>query len=143
MTTTSRFSDLGGTQRGRTDQITRAYRGAADEMKYKQAVQPADCDQPQTLEQALRVIADLQNKLADAQNLIDDMRAAVYSNAPAAAVNVSRYWNTQRVLKESNVRAVSTITRHAVELGGIQMADGDWLFPEGTVYKSQRKRKSK
>lgn len=135
------MSSVASTLRGRTDQITRGYRGMADEMKNKHVVD-VDCDQPQTLEDALRVIAHLKNKLAEAEDQRNADRAAAYSDAPAAVTHVSKYWDTKRVAKASGNVAISTITRHALDLGGIKLG-GDWVFPEGTVYKGQRKRKSK
>ena len=135
-------STVGSTLRGRTSQITRAYRGMADEMKHKKAVQAADCDQPQTLEQALRVIADLQNRLADAQTLIEEMRAAANSDqpdVPAVASSKPKYWDTKRVAKESGV-AICTICRNVEALGGFMM-DGGWWFPANTTYGKKRSRK--
>lgn len=138
MTTTSRFGALSKTQAGRTGQINRAYKGLADDMKRKTIAVP-DCDQPQSLEQALRVIADLQNKLVDAQNLIEDMRANANSDTPVATVNTTKYWSTERMAKESGV-AVCTICRNAEALNGVKVG-GVWLFPAGIKYGKKRKRK--
>ncbi|MBA3948124.1 MAG: hypothetical protein H0X37_26690 [Herpetosiphonaceae bacterium] len=138
MTTTSRFGALSKTQAGRTGQINRAYKGLAEDMKRK-AIAVPDCDQPQTLEQALRVIVDLQSKLADAQNLIEDMRANANSDAPVATTSTAKYWDTKRVAKESGV-AICTICRNVDVLGGFKLG-GDWLFSVGTTYGKKRKRK--
>lgn len=140
MTTTNHIG-LAATQRGRTAQITRAYLGQADDLKNRKLVQPADCDQPQTLEEALRVIVDLKNKLQEAEDQREADRAAAYNDAPVA-VSAAKYWDTATVAKKSGNKAVSTICRNAKALGGIKLA-GDWLFPEGTIYSGKRHRKAK
>jgi hypothetical protein len=140
MTTTSRFTGLAATQRGRTQQVNKAFRGIAEDLKNRKAVQTADCDEPQTVEQYKLLVARLRNQLADAQALIDEMRASANSEAPAAEVVTSaKLWSTERVAKESHV-AICTICRNADLLGGIKIGK-DWLFPAGTTYGRRRKRK--
>ena len=133
--TVHQFAGLGKTFSGRTTQIARGYRGMADEMARKQAAAPED-DAPQTLEAAKRVIAYLEQKLADAEALIEEMRADANEGIPSGASGT--YWDSKRVARESNA-AVCTICRNADVLGGIKLG-GDWLFPAGTVYGKKRKR---
>jgi hypothetical protein len=137
----NRFSPLGTTRAGQTAQVNHAFKGLAADMKRKQAVAAPDCDEPQTLEQAKRVIAHLQSQLADAQALIDEMRATANSDAPAAVTSSTKFWDSKRMAKESGV-AICTICRNAESLGGIKLG-GDWLFPAGTTYGKKRTRKSK
>lgn len=140
MTSTARaYSGLAATRTGQSKQVDKAFKGMADELKRRKAVQAADCDQPQTLEQAQRVIASLQNQLADAQRLIEDMRAQANSDAPVATVSSTKYWSTERMAKESGV-AICTICRNADALNGI-MVGGVWLFPAGIKYGKKRNRK--
>jgi hypothetical protein len=148
---TSRFTGLAATQRGRTGQVAKAFKGLAADLKNKQVFNP-DCDEPQTLEAAKRVIVALQQQLADAEALIAEMRAASNSDAPAATADAEansdapaatadtvHLWNTARVARESHV-AVCTICRNVDLLGGIRVGK-DWLFPVGTTYGRRRKRK--
>lgn len=138
--TTTNFVGLSKTQRGRAEKIRRGYLGMAHEMENKRVVD-ADCDQPQTLEDALRLIAHLKNKLAEAEDQREADRAAAYGDAPAVASGTVKYWDSKRVAKESSV-AICTICRNAADLGGTKLG-GDWLFPAGTTYGHKRKRKSK
>lgn len=138
--TTRTFTGLADTATGRTRQITKAYKGLADDLKRRSAGQPADCDEPQTLKQAKLVIASLRNQLADAQTLIDEMRAQANSDAAAPVVTTSASWTTKTVAEKSNV-AICTIIRNADNLGGWQLQSGDWLFPVGTTYGRRRKAK--
>jgi hypothetical protein len=87
------------------------------------------------------LVASLQNQLADAQRLIEEMRAQANSDAPVATVGTAKYWDTKRMAKESGV-AICTICRNADALGGIKLG-GDWLFPAGTTYGKKRKRQLK
>ena len=80
----------------------------------------------------------LWQRLADAEALIAEMRAYANSDEPAAA-KPSAYWDSKRVARESNV-AVCTICRNADKLGGTKLG-GDWVFPVGTTYGKQRRRK--
>ena len=139
MTMTSRaFTGLATTRTGQTKQIDKAFKGMAAELKRRQAVQTADCDEPQSIEQYKLLVASLQNQLADAQALIEEMRTQANSDAPVATVSTAKYWDTKRMAKESGV-AVCTICRNADVLGGIKMG-GDWLFPAGTKYGKKRHR---
>lgn len=131
------FNGLGATRSGQSAQVAKAFRGMAAEMEAKQ-VDAADCDEPQTIEQYRWLVASLQAKLADAQALIDEMRATANSDAPAAAVT-GNLIDSATLARKSGV-AVCTICRHAAELGGIKMA-GDWLFPASVTYGRKRKRK--
>lgn len=131
------FTGLGATRSGQSAQVAKAFKGMAAEMEAKQ-VDAADCDEPQTIEQYRWLVASLQAKLADAQALIDEMRAVANSDAPAAAVTDGLI-STADLAEKSGV-SVSTICRHAEELGGIKMA-GDWLFPASVTYGRKRKRK--
>jgi len=135
--TSRHYLNLAATQSGRTRQIAKGYRGLAEDMKRRQSDQ-ADCDQPQTLEEALRVIASLQQQLADAQTLINDMRGQANSDAPAEAGSQS--WSTKTVADKSGV-AICTIIRNVDVLGGWQLESGDWRFPVGTTYGRRRKAK--
>lgn len=136
--TVQQFSGLAKTAAGRTAQITRAYRGIADEMARKQTPAP-DGDTLDTLtpKQLRALVRALQDKLADAQAAIDDMRASANGghDVPATAVD---YWDTRRVARESHV-AICTICRNATALSGIKLG-GDWVFPVGTKYGGKRKR---
>lgn len=134
-----RFAGLGKTQMGRSAQINRGYKGMADEMKRKKQAVDVDCDEPQTLPDALRLIAHLRNQLADAQAIIEDMRTQANGDHNAESDQKVGYWDSKRVAKESNV-AVCTICRNAAEMGGIKLG-GDWLFPAGTTYGRRRKTK--
>ena len=131
------FNGLGATRSGQSQQVAKAYRGMAAEMEAKQ-VDAADCDEPQTIEQYRWLVASLQAKLADAQALIDEMRATANSDTPAAATT-GKLIDSATLARKSGV-SVSTICRHAAELGGTKMA-GDWLFPSGTTYGRRRKAK--
>ncbi len=142
MTSVHRFGGLAATRTGQTKQLDRAYRGIADDLTRSKTVEAADCDQPQTLEQALRVIASLQNQLTDAQALIADMRNTANSDAPAATSRQAKYWTTKQVAQKSGNKAISTITRNAIALGGIKVGS-DWLFPVGTIHHGKRKSKAK
>lgn len=136
---TSRFTGLAATQRGRTGQVAKAFKGLAADMKRRQTIESPDCDEPQALDAAKRVIVALQQQLADAETLIDEMRAAANSDAPAATADTVHLWNTARVARESHV-AVCTICRNVDLLGGIRVGK-DWLFPVGTTYGRKRKAK--
>jgi len=136
MTSTHRFGSLAATQRGRTDQITRAYLGAAEELKHKQeAVKTV----PMTPFQYECLITDLRQQLADARHIINEMRDQANSDAPA--VVTGKYEDSKTVARRSGV-AVCTICRNADSLGGMKLG-GDWLFPAGTTYGKKRERKAK
>jgi len=130
------FHDLGKTRAGQSRQISKAYQGLADELDRRRAANTEDA--PMTAAQYERRIADLEQRLADAEALIAEMRAYANSNEPAAA-KPSTYWDSKRVARESNV-AVCTICRNADKLGGTKLG-GDWVFPVGTTYGTQRRRK--
>lgn len=141
MTSNPRYTGLAATHQGRTRQITKAYKGIADDLKRSRAGQPADCDQPQTLEDALRRIAFLEQQLADAQTLIEEMRGQANSDASVEAVAESgKSWSTKTVADKSGV-AICTIIRNVDTLGGWQLESGDWRFPVGTIYGRRRKAK--
>jgi len=142
MTSVSRrFTGIADTQKGRTRQITKAYKGMADDLNHRRAVAAVDCDQPTTLPAALMVIEALKQQLADAQNLIDDMRAQANSDAPAgSAAAMIKSWSTKTVADKSGV-AICTIIRNVDKLGGWQLDSGDWRFPVGTTYGRRRKAK--
>ncbi len=135
------FTGLANTRRGQTQQLNHAFHGMAEDMK-RRAVAAADCDQPTTLPAALRVIESLQQQLADAQALIDDMRAQANSDVPAESAperRLSGYWDSKMVAEMSGV-AVCTICRNAKSLGGIKLG-GDWVFPKNTTYGIKRQQK--
>ena len=140
MTSTHRFTGLALTETGRTRQITKSFKGLAEDMKRRRAGQPADCDQPQTLEEALRRIVYLEQKLDEAQTTIDDLRAQINGDAPAASAAPIESWTTKTVAQKSGV-AICTIIRNVDTLGGWQLQSGDWLFPVGTTYGRRRKAK--
>ncbi len=131
------FNGLGATRSGQSRQVAKAFKGLAADMARKQVINP-DCDEPQTIEQYKLLVASLQARLADAQALIDEMRAEANSDAPAAAAT-GQLIDSATLARKSGV-SVSTICRHAEELGGTKMA-GDWLFPAATTYGRKRKPK--
>lgn len=130
------FNDLGKTRAGQSRQINRAFSGLADELERRRAANIEDA--PMTAAQYERRIADLEQKLADAEALISEMRAYANGDEPAA-VKPTTYWDSKRVARESHV-AVCTICRNADKLGGTKLG-GDWVFPVGTTYGKQRRRK--
>lgn len=140
MTTTSRgFAGLSTTTKGRTDQLNRVYRGMADEMKRNQAEQ-SDYDDLSALSahQLRRLVIKLQQDLADAHALLEDMRAHENGDQFAAVGKKVSYWDTARVARESG-KSIATICRNAKELGGIKLGS-DWVFPSGTRYGGKRKK---
>lgn len=141
MTSYTRYARLGATRRGQTKQVNHAYSGMADEMK-RRAAQAADCDDLSSLshQQLVNLVLSLQNQLADAQNLIDEMRAEANGSAPLQAETSGDYWTTKMVAEESG-KCIATITRNAESLGGWQLQSGHWLFPVGTKYTGRRSRK--
>lgn len=132
------FIHLAATRNGQTQQINRAYKTMAADLKCK-AVQAPDCDDPSTLshKQLVSLVLSLQNQLADALALLEEGRTAAYSDA--SVTGTTAYWDSKHVADESGV-AVCTICRNAKELGGTKLA-GDWLFPVGTTYGRRRKSK--
>lgn len=134
-----RFTGLAATETGRTRQIAKAFHGMAEDMKTR-AVASADCDEPKTLAQAKRVIASLRNKIAEYEDLLNEIRAEANSDAPTPAVTSSKSWTTKTVAEKSGV-AISTIIRNVDKLGGWQLQSGDWMFPVGTTYGRRRKSK--
>ena len=131
------FSDLGKTRAGQQRQMSKAFQGLADELDRRRAANTEDA--PMTAAQYERRIADLEQRLADAEALISEMRAYANSDEPATVAKPSTYWDSKRVARESNV-AVCTICRNADKLGGTKLG-GDWVFPVGTTYGKQRRRK--
>lgn len=138
----SRYAGRAATEQGRSRQINRGYRGMADEMKRRAAGQPADCDDLSDLspQQLVNLVVSLQQQLADAQNLINEMRAEANGDLPVQAADKSEYWTTKMVAEKSG-KCIATITRNAESLGGWQLESGDWLFPVGTQYAGKRSRK--
>ncbi len=134
MTTTRGFIGLAATANGRAKQINRGFRGLAADIERRRAGQAVEPDAPQTLDHALRLIAQLRNQLVDAQATIDDLRAGLNSDS---AVVSEAMWDTATVARKSGV-AISTICRNADKLGGKKLG-GDWLFPVGTTYGRRRK----
>lgn len=129
---------LGRTLNGRKQQIDKAFNGIAANIKHRQAEAPADA--PLSASQYRAIIADLEQQLADAGALIEEMRRSANSDAPAA-ISSTRYWSAKRVSKESNC-AICTVCRNAVELGGVKIG-ADWMFPTGTTYGGRKRGKPK
>lgn len=141
MTSYTRYAGLGATRRGQAKQVNRAFSGMADEMKRRSA-QVEDCDDLSSLshQQLVNLVVSLQQQLADAQSLIDEMRSEANGSASLQAEASGDYWTTKMVAEKSG-KCIATITRNAQSLGGWQLASGDWLFPVGTKYAGRRKRK--
>lgn len=133
------FTGIAATKSGQSQQLDRIFKNMARNLKSRNAAQPVELDEPQTLADAKRVIAHLRNQLADAQNLIDDMRAQANSDAPTVTAS-TEFWDTATVARKSGNVSISTICRNAVALGGTKLG-GDWMFPVGTTYGKRRKSK--
>ena len=131
------MTSLARTYQGHTRQINRAFLGMADELERNAVILE---DVPMTAQQYECIIEDLRQKLADAEALINDMRAIANSDGTdTVSGNPTKYWDSKRVAKESKV-AICTICRNADILGGTKLG-GDWLFPVGTTYGKKRKGK--
>jgi len=140
--TSTRYSGLAATQQGRTRQMSRSYRGMADEIERRRAERAEDCDDLSSLshQQLTNLVISLRQQLTDAQNLIDEMRAEANGSTPVQAESSGDYWTTKMVAEKSGV-AICTIIRNVDTLGGWQLQSGDWLFPIGTTYGRRRKAK--